>query len=174
MNKIPLFGIMAGIIGLLFVFKKKFKYIVIGDSQTPFIANASKKYKLINTQPGVGSLWLGGVGVNWLTEALKKQTPQYNVGGVAISIGTNGGFNVNDNISGLFKELNRVYPFAKFYIVPGSWGWGANVNLTSYNVLSYYSLYKPYAKILSTPIGAQNPHGNLPIYKTIANELDNL
>lgn len=174
MNKIPFFGIVAGIVGLILIFKKKQKYIVIGDSQTPYIANASKKYELLNAQPGVGSLWLGGVGVNWLTEALKKQKPQYNVGGVAVSIGTNGGFNVNDKIGNLFTELKRVFPLAKFYAVPGSWGWGGNRNLTTYNVLSYYQLFKPYAKVLQTPIGAQDPHANLPIYKTIAAELDNL
>lgn len=117
-------------------------------------------------------MWQPGVGVSWLTYALKNYPQQPNVGKVAISIGTNGGFNPNDNIKQLFTELTRVFPNAKFYAVPGSWGWGYNRNVLTTNVLRYYELFKPYATVLKQPIGAQDPHANLPVYKLIANELE--
>ena len=47
-------------------------HIVIGDSQSPYIANASEKAKLLSTTGGESSLWLGGRTVSWLIGALKK------------------------------------------------------------------------------------------------------
>lgn len=172
MNKNTFLSVAGSILLIYMLFKKKSKYIVIGDSQTPYIAKASNKYELLNVVPGVNSLWLGGTNVNWLINALKLQKPQYNVGGVAISIGTNGGFNLNDNITELKTELKRVFPLAKFYAVPGSWGWGGNINKNINDVINYYNKFKTFATVLNTPIGQNDPHANLPSYNKIAIELD--
>ena len=44
--------------------------IIIGDSQTPYVDNATSKASRIGTASGVQSLWKGGMGVNWLKDAV--------------------------------------------------------------------------------------------------------
>lgn len=173
MKNLPVLIAAAALAVYLLNKNKGSKNILIGDSQTPYIAKNSKKFKLLSNKPGADNLWQGGTGVSWLINALKNKNTDNTVTGVGISIGTNGGFNINDNIKELFNELKRVFPKAKFYTIPGSWGWGGNKNKTSYNVLSYYKLFAPYSTVLNTAIGGQDPHANLPVYKVIGNELDN-
>ena len=38
--------------------------IIIGDSQTPYVDNATSKASRISTASGVQSMWKGGMGVN--------------------------------------------------------------------------------------------------------------
>ena len=108
--------------------------ILIGDSQTPYVARNSKNFKLISPTGSESSLWKGGMGLSWLLGAVSKFEISPDVRNVGIVIGTNGGFNPKDNISGLITELKRVFPNAKFYAIKGSWGWGGNKNITESKV----------------------------------------
>ncbi len=149
--------------------------IIIGDSQTPYVdMNTSKAQRISNTG-GKKSLWLGGMGVNWLRDAVKAYPVSENVKNVVICIGTNGGFGkyLNDDITGLFDAIRKTFPNAKTYAVQGSWGWGGLKGITIDDVKSYYDKYRRLgATIIEPPIGAIEPHGNKPIYKEIGASID--
>lgn len=151
------------------------KSIIIGDSQTPFIAKQSQKIKMLGSVGGENVLWKGGMGLKWLKDAVTKYPVSNDVKNVVINIGTNGGFNANEDIAGLINELKRVFPKSKFYAVKGSWGWGGNKSITEQKVNAYYDKFKNNGvTILQTAIGSvTDPHGNLPIYKQIGKEIDN-
>jgi hypothetical protein len=150
--------------------------IIIGDSQTPYIAKRSKNIKMLANKGSKEALWLGGMGLGWLKKAVADYQVSPDVSNVVINIGTNGGFNQRDDVSGLFRELKRVFPKAKFFVVQGSWGWGGNKNVTLDKVNKYYSLFsKEGASIINPPIGSvSDPHGDLPIYSQIGKSIDGL
>jgi hypothetical protein len=152
------------------------KKILIGDSQTPFVDRNSTKFSRISEKGSENSLWKGGMGLKWLRDAVANYPTDKSVSHVAICIGTNGGFNSNDDVNGLFQNLKRAFPNAKFYAIKGSWGWGGNVNVTESKVNAYYQKFADNgATIIPTAIGKVNdPHGNLPVYAIIGRELDNL
>ena len=151
------------------------KSIIIGDSQTPFIAKQSQKIKMLGNVGGENVLWKGGMGLKWLKDAVTKYPVSNDVKNVVINIGTNGGFNANEDIAGLINELKRVFAKSKFYAVKGSWGWGGNKSITEQKVNAYYDKFKNNGvTVLQTAIGSvTDPHGNLPIYKQIGKEIDN-
>ena len=151
------------------------KSIIIGDSQTPFIAKQSQKIKMLGSVGGENVLWKGGMSLKWLKDAVTKYPVSNDVKNVVINIGTNGGFNANEDIAGFINELKRVFPKSKFYAVKGSWGWGGNKSITEQKVNAYYNKFKNNGvTILNTAIGSvTDPHGNLPIYKQIGKEIDN-
>lgn len=147
--------------------------IVIGDSQAPYVANGSEKFKLISTQGGESSLWLGGKTLSWLLSAVKKHSGSDDVENIAICIGTNGMFNPNDDISGLISELKNKFPNAKLFAIQGSWGWGGLKNVSEKKVRNYYKIFdNKGVKVIEPPIGNIEPHGNKPIYKEIGKNLD--
>jgi flavodoxin len=150
------------------------KSIIIGDSQTPYIAKQSQKIKMLGSLGGENVLWKGGIGLKWLKDAVTKYPVSNDVKNVVINIGTNGGFNIKDDVLGLINELKRVFPKSKFYAVKGSWGWGGNKNKTQSQVDAYYDKFKNNSVIvLQTAIGSvTDPHGNLPVYKEIGKEID--
>lgn len=149
------------------------KSIIIGDSQTPYIDNASQKVERLGKEAGEKNLWQGGQNLEWLKTAVSKYPTDTNISNVVINIGTNGGFNPKEDISGLVSEVKRVFPNAKLYAVQGSWGWGGNKNITEKKVRNYYKIFeKNGVKIIEPPIGAIEPHGNKPIYKEIGRNLD--
>lgn len=149
--------------------------IVIGDSQTPYVANGSDKFDLISTQGGESSLWLGNKTLSWLLDAVKKHKGSEQVDNIAICIGTNGAFNPNDNISGLVSELKKKFPNADLFVIQGSWGWGGVKNVTEKKVKTYYKIFEDNGvKVIDPPIGKIEPHGNKPIYKVIGKKLDSL
>ncbi len=149
------------------------KSIIIGDSQTPYIDNASQKVERLGKEGGEKNLWQGGQNLEWLKTAVSKYPVDTNISNVVINIGTNGGFNPNEDISGLVNEVKKVFPNAKLYAVQGSWGWGGNKNITEQKVRNYYKIFeKNGVKIIEPPIGAIEPHGNKPIYKEIGRNLD--
>jgi flavodoxin len=152
----------------------KTKNYIIGDSQTPFIDNASEKAKRIQEKGSEEALWLGGMGLKWLKGAVDKYPVSSDVNSIIINIGTNGGFNQKDDIAGLVTSIKTKFPNAKLYAVKGSWGWGGIKNKTESQVNAYYDIFKDNGvKIFPTAIGKVNdPHGNLPIYKTIGKEID--
>ena len=152
----------------------KTKNYIIGDSQTPFIDNASEKALRIKEKGGEDALWLGGMGLKWLKGAVDKYSVSKDVNSIIINIGTNGGFNQKDDIAGLVTSLKEKFPNAKLYAVKGSWGWGGIKNKTEAQVNAYYQIFEDNGvKVLKTAIGkVKDPHGNLPIYKTIGKEID--
>jgi hypothetical protein len=147
--------------------------LVIGDSQSPYVANGSTEFKLISSKGSEDSLWLGGKTLSWLLSAVKKHKGSSNVKNIAIVIGTNGNFNTNDDISGLITELESKFPNAKLYVVQGSWGWGGLKNTTEQKVRKYYQKFKDLGvTVIEPPIGDIEPHGNKPVYKKIGASLD--
>jgi hypothetical protein len=151
----------------------KFKNYVIGDSQTPYIDWGSEKVSAINPKAGESSLWQGGKMLVWLKGALEKYPVSPDVNSITINIGTNGGFNQNDDIQGLVNLVKEKFPNAQLLAVQGSWGWGGNVNIKESQVRNYYKKFKDLGvEIIEPPIGAIEPHGNKPVYKTIGASLD--
>jgi len=147
--------------------------ILIGDSQTPFVANASTKFKLLSPKGSESSLWLGGKTLTWLLDAVKKHSGSSKVKNIAICIGTNGMYSSNDDISGLVEELKNKFPNANLFAVQGSWNWGGLKNISEEKVKKYYKRFSNLGvKVIEPPIGPIEPHGNKPIYKKIAANLD--
>jgi hypothetical protein len=151
------------------------KSIIIGDSQTPFVDNASEKVSRISTTSGMSSLWQGGKTVSWLILALEKYSTDSTVGNVVLCIGTNGGYSSKDNIEKLITLTKEKFPNSKLYAVQGSWGWGGIKDVTETKVRNYYKKYEELGVVIvEPPIGKIEPHGNKPIYKVIGKELDSL
>jgi len=148
--------------------------ILIGDSQTLYVANASSKFKLISRTGSESALWLGGQNLNWLKNAVGKFQYSPNVKNVAIVIGTNERYNMSGDVSGLFSNLRKKFPNARFFAIKGSWGWGGVSSITPTQVNNYYQLFaNKGATVIDPAIGyTDNPHGNYPIYQTIAHNLD--
>ena len=151
------------------------KSIIIGDSQTPFVDNASEKVSRISTTSGMSSLWQGGKTVSWLILALEKYSTDSTVGNVVLCIGTNGGYSSKDNIEKLITLTKEKFPNSKLYAIQGSWGWGGIKDVTETKVRNYYKKYEELGVVIvEPPIGKIEPHGNKPIYKVIGKELDSL
>jgi flavodoxin len=152
----------------------KNKNYIIGDSQSPIIDRNSKKASLINKTGSEQSLWKGGMGLSWLKSAVENYKVSTDVNTIIINIGTNGKFNVKDDISGLVSSIKNKFPNAKLLAVKGSWGWDNNKNVTTSEVNRYYDIFKKYGvKVLGNAIGkTTNPHKNLPIYAKIGEEID--
>ena len=147
--------------------------ILIGDSQTPFVANASNRFKLISKNGSESSLWLGGKTLSWLLKALKNHKGSKKVKNIAICIGTNGAFSQNDDVTGLVDELKSKFPNAKLFAIQGSWNWGALKNIEESKVRKYYQKFKNEGvTVIDPPIGPIEPHGNKPVYKLIGANLD--
>lgn len=150
--------------------------IIIGDSQCTFIDNASSKAKRLSGLPGGEPyLWLGSTGLSWLKSAVKKYPKTNSVNSVIISVGTNGAFNMNEDVSGLVNLIREKFPNAKLIAVPGSWGWGGNKNIKERDVERYYKKFQDEGVRLTSPIGkVVDPHSDLPSYKKIGSEIDSM
>ena len=149
--------------------------IIIGDSQSPYVDWGSNEFKLINSKPGASSLWEGGKTLTWLLSAVQAHKVDMTIRNIAICIGTNGGFNKKDNISGLVSELHAKFPRAKLFVIQGSWGWGGVSNKTESMVRAYYLEFEKLGvTIVEPPIGKIEPHGRKPIYQVIGKNLDSL
>jgi flavodoxin len=155
----------------------KSKNYIIGDSQTPFIDKNSQKAKRIGETGGKANLWEGGKSLSWLKQAVDEYpTQSLDVNAIIINIGTNGGFNANEDIQGLISSIKNKFPNAKLYAVKGSWGWGGNKNVTQQKVDTYYNKFQELGvTLIPTAIGVtSNPHNNLPVYATIGAEIDQM
>jgi hypothetical protein len=150
--------------------------ILIGDSQTPFIAKWSINATLLNKIGSESSLWKGGMGLNWLKMAITNYNLDTTIQSVTFCIGTNGRFSSKDDIIGLVDITKERFPNAYLYVVQGSWGWGGNINVTKSVVDSYYRRFNQLGVVvIEPPIGKCEPHNvNLPQYKEIAKNLDSL
>lgn len=156
------------------------KHIVIGDSQTPFIANKSQKFDLLGSSGSEENLWKGGMGISWLIDALKNYPVNPDIATAAICIGTNGGINRDpskSDIKGLVDLLKQKMPNARLVAIPGSWGWGGNSKVTQDMVTRFYDEFKKLGvEVTKNSIGeTDNPHsGGLASYSQIGSELDSL
>ena len=154
----------------------KAKNYVIGDSQSPYIDWGSEKASVIGKKGNVGAeefLWTGGKDLKWLKGALEKYPVSPDVNSITINIGTNGGFNQNEDVAGLVELVKQKFPNAQLLAVQGSWGWGGNAKITESQVRAYYKKFKDAGvELIEPPIGAIEPHGNKPVYKTIGANLD--
>jgi hypothetical protein len=150
------------------------KNIIIGDSCTPFIAQNTKDAIILSKTGSEQSLWKSGKGIKWLKDAVDKYPVNNTIRNVIINIGTNDGFNVAMDVSGLFTSLKKVFPDANFLAVQGSWGWGNNKNITASQVAQFYQKFaKEGAIIVNPPIGSvSDPHSNLPVYAQIGKAID--
>ena len=82
-------------------------------------------------------------------------------------------YSSNDDISGLVEELKNKFPNANLFAVQGSWNWGGLKNISEEKVRKYYKRFSNLGvKVIEPPIGPIEPHGNKPIYKKIAANLD--
>ena len=152
----------------------KSKNYIIGDSQTPLIDKNSQKVSKIGEEGNKANLWQGGKGLIWLKEAVDEYPESKDVNSIVINIGTNGGFNANENIQGLIDSIKTKFPNANLYAVKGSWGWGGNKDVTQQKVDAYYDKFsKLGVELIPTAIGVtDNPHTNLPVYAQIGREID--
>ena len=154
----------------------KSKNYILGDSQSPFIDWGSEKASVIGqkgNQGGEEFLWLGGKDLKWLKNAVTKYPISTDVNSITLSIGTNGGFNQNEDVSGLVNLIKEKFPNAQLFAVQGSWNWGGNKNITEQQVRNYYKKYKDLGfDLIEPPIGPIEPHGRHQVYKTIGANLD--
>jgi hypothetical protein len=173
-------GVIVGVSALLY-FLQSFtkdntpkKSIVIGNSVSTFISKNNSKAKILSSEQSEKTLWKSGVNLNWLKNAVKKYPVSNDIGNVVVSIGANGGYDKNEDVSGLFEALHKTFPKAKFYVVQGSWGWGNIKKITDSQVKDYYKKFtEEGATVINPPIGkTDNPHVNLAVYKTIGQEID--
>jgi len=153
--------------------------IIIGDSGTPLLVARMKNIRILGKVGSEVNLWKGGMGVKWLKGALDMYGVSPNVKNVVINIGTNGGFNVRDDIKGLFTSLRRVFPSARFIAIQGSWGWGGNKNVTEDQVRRYYQKFSDEgAIVVNPPIGYvstdRGAHSHLPTHDAIGKAVDSL
>ena len=151
----------------------KTKNYVIGDSQTPLIDRNSQKVTTIGAE-GEASLWKSGKGLRWLKDSVDAYQVSKDVNSIVINIGTNDGFNANEDIQGLVNSVKTKFPNAQLYVVKGSWGWGGNKNVTQEQVNAYYGKFAQLGVgIIPTAIGVtDNPHNNIPSYAKIGSEID--
>jgi len=144
--------------------------LIIGDSQTPYIDKNSTKVEKVR------SLWKGGIGVDKLTSMVLNYKTSPEIKNIILCIGTNNNFRAETgNIKKLFQVVKRTFPCATIYVIKGSWGWGGNKRVTEKRVNKYYKLYEQEGGIIiEPPIGKNEPHQNLTIYKTIGRKLDGI
>lgn len=153
---------------LLFtIFSFSQEHILIGDSQTYYLAKHSTKIKRVPklSQPGIG--------VVQLTSKVRLYPVSPNIKSVSVCIGVNDGYK-DRGIKQLLIRIKNTFPNAKIYIIQGSWGWG-RVRRANQNTLNkYYKQYIDSGCILISPaIGRGDPHRDKNLYKTIIKNLEN-
>jgi hypothetical protein len=142
------------------------EHILIGDSQTYFLAKHSTKIKRIP------QLSQSGIGVVHLIQKVRLYPVSPHVNTVSLCIGVNDGYK-DKGIQQLLQKTKKTFPNAKIFIIQGSWGWG-KVKKANQNILNkYYKQYIDSGCILISPaIGRGDPHKNKIIYKTIIKNIE--
>ena len=146
------------------------QHILIGDSQTFYIKKHTKEVHQKK------SLCKVGIGVTALNKLLQREKITGNITNVVVSIGVNDGYATpSNNIKALFRLLKQKFPNAKLYAVKGSRGWDNVSKITEQQIDAYYSQFAAQgATVLTTSIGAGNPHRDSYNYRKIGKELDSL
>jgi hypothetical protein len=151
------------IILFLFSFSTTYcqKNILIGDSQTFYLAKHTNKIKIIK------KLAKSGIGVVKLTRMITSYPINRKVETVTLSIGVNDGYN-DKGIKDLVNTIKRTFPNSKIFIVQGSWGWGKVRKVQKDKITKYYKKFDDLGcTIISTPIGHGDPHRDKKVYKEI-------
>jgi flavorubredoxin len=162
MNKLLL------IIVFLFTFSTTYcqKNILIGDSQTFYLAKHTNKVKIIK------KLAKSGIGVVKLNLKVTSYPINRQVETVTLSIGVNDGYN-DKGIKDLVNTIKRTFPNSKIFIVQGSWGWGKVRKIQRDKITHYYKKFEDLGcTIISTPIGHGDPHRDKKVYKEIIKKLE--
>jgi hypothetical protein len=122
----------------------KKKFIVVGDSQTPAVSMRNNYFKVIDNEgkPDT-SLWQVGIGIDALTKSIDKFPVSPDVKGVAVCIGTNGGYSLRPaqakkKGTDMVAALRKAFPNAKLFLIKGSWGWGYLIDTKMATVESFY------------------------------------
>ena len=154
--------------------------IVIGDSITTHLAKAAgfspgPKALGISDYSGVG-LWFGGLGLSGLQKmAAAYKTVHLDVKNVVITIGTNG-YGGTSGVSGLAKNLKRIFPNAKLFVCQGAYGPGWLISdypnlgkITDKTVTAFYNAFAAAGiTVVPYPIRdtVKNVHTpSVPVYK---------
>jgi hypothetical protein len=113
------------------------KNIVIGDSHAVMIASKLKNA----TAPT--ELARSGWNVSSVINALNSYPVSTDVSKVFLSIGTNSGYDKNDNIESLVSKIYAKFPNARLYVFKGSYGWSGryeNANAAT-DLVPYYQRF---------------------------------
>ena len=131
MNKLIL------IIVFLFSFSTTYcqENILIGDSQTFYLAKHTNKIKIIK------KLSKSGIGVVKLNIKITSYPINRKVKTVTLSIGVNDGYN-DKGIKDLVNTIKRTFPNSEIFIVQGSWGWGKVRKIQRDKITHYYKKFE--------------------------------
>jgi len=155
---------MIKYIFLLFtLFSFSQEHILIGDSQTYYLAKYSTKIKQ------VPKLSQSGIGVVQLVYKVRLYPVSPNVKSVSICIGVNDAYK-DRGVQQLFIRLKNTFPNAHFYIIQGSWGWGKVRRMNQSNLDKYYKHFT--GTIIHPAIGKGDPHKDKKVYRTIMKNLE--
>jgi hypothetical protein len=119
-------------------YTKTIKAFCIGDSGTPLISTE-------NVKP-ISNLWKVGWNLNQLTNNLKYYPTDTTITHIFISIGTNGFFNLNDNVKLFDSILVKTFPKSQKYIICGTWGWGYNKCSEKEGIIKTEKYYNKFSK----------------------------
>ena len=151
------------IILLLFSFSTIYcqQNILIGDSQTFYLAKHTNKIKLNK------KLTKSGIGLVKLNRIVKSYTIDKEVKTITLCIGVNDCYN-DRGINDLFNTIKRTFPNSKIFIIQGSWGWGRVRKIQKDKITKYYKNFEDLGcTIISKPIGHGDPHRDKKVYKEI-------
>jgi hypothetical protein len=141
--------------------------IIIGDSQVAFLDIHITKAERVK------SLWRPGITVKELTQMVQNYPMSTTVRNVIISIGTNDRY--AGDVKALYRILKYRFPYARFYVVPGSWNWGSLKKIKIKDVNLYYRKHTDEgAFVIPLQIGPGDPHRNKPSYGLIGQYLDEI
>ncbi len=142
------------------------QHILIGDSQTYFLAKHSTKIKRVS------KLSQTGIGVLQLTSKVRLYPVSPHINSVSVCIGVNDGYK-DKGVQQLLARIKNTFPNAKIFIIQGSWGWGRVRRVNQNTLNKYYKQYINSGCILISPaIGRGDPHRDKIIYKIIAKSLE--
>ena len=140
--------------------------ILIGDSQTFYLAKHTNKIKIIK------KLSKSGIGVVKLNRMVTSYPINRKVETITLSIGVNDCYN-DKGIKDLVNTIKRTFPNSKIFLVQGSWGWGRVKKVQKDKITKYYKIFEYLGcTIISTPIGHGDPHRDKKVYKEIIKKLE--
>jgi hypothetical protein len=140
------------------------EHILIGDSQTYYLARHSTKIKRVS------QLSQSGIGVSQLTAKVRLYPVSPQVKSVSLCIGVNDGYK-DKGVKKLMERLQNTFPNAKIFIIQGSWGWGNVKNINQTNLDSYYKQFPD--TIIYPAIGEGDPHRDKKVYRIIMKNIEN-
>jgi hypothetical protein len=141
-------------------------HILIGDSQTVFLAKNSTKIRRIS------QLAEGGIGIKQLLYKVNAYPVLTTVKSVTICIGVNDRYR-DVGIARLVQLLRVKFPNARFFVVQGSWGWGGVKKMNRKDFDIYYRKWINHECIIVNPaIGFGDPHANKKVYREIMENIE--